>query len=123
MGLEAFTLQRADLVQEQLEKLSRAKNPAKCPIPLMDVHTPLSTDTSGALTFQTPASHGKRGHSSDGQRIENKCHKQIQEESQADRQIDPHGIDPNQAEDSSLNNENIFKVPDETSLQYGSTDM
>ena len=42
MGFEASTLQRADFVREQLEKLSRSKNPANKPIPLMDVNTPIN---------------------------------------------------------------------------------
>ena len=81
LGLEATTLQRACLVREQLKKLYRAINPAKHPISLMDINTPPSSVTSGTLLFQTPASHGKSDLSSDGWRIENKEHKQIQEES------------------------------------------
>ena len=89
----------------------------------MDVNTLPATATSRALPSLTPTNYGKRDLSLDGWRTENKCHKYVQEEFQADRQIDPRGINPNQAQDSSHNNENVFKVLDETTYKFGSSDF
>ena len=86
----------------------------------MDVSTKPSTITSEALPSLTLSNYGKRDLSWDGQRNE-KHQKYVTEKIQADEQHDHPGIIQHQAEISSYNVDQTFKVHEQTYI-FDSTD-